>query len=153
MAVLSPVPPQSATGSVIVLGANGRLGLACVKAFHDEGWNVAALARSAHKSDRLEHVNYVIGDALDAAQLTRAVQGYDVIINAINVPFGEWADITPKLTEAVAVVAASTGATVVVPGNIYHYGADMPTVLSETTHANPTTRLGKVRLTMERAYQ
>lgn len=141
------------TGSVIVLGANGRLGQACVAAFHSEGWTVAALARSTPKSERLEHVDYVEADALDPAALTNAVAGYGVIVNGVNVPYSGWAEMTPKLTEAVARAAASTGATVIVPGNIYHYGAGMPATLSEATHASPTTGLGKVRLTMERAYQ
>jgi nucleoside-diphosphate-sugar epimerase len=141
------------TGSVIVLGANGRLGQACVAAFHHEGWTVAAFARSAPKSVRLAHVDYVVADALDPVALTQAVAGYDVIVNAVNVSYGGWAEMTPKLTEAVARAAASTGATVIVPGNIYHYGAGMPATLSEATHASPTTGLGKVRLTMERAYQ
>ena len=141
------------TGSVIVLGANGRLGQACVAAFHAEGWNVAAFARSIPETERLAHVNYVQGDALDPEILARAVIGYDVIINAVNVPYGGWAGVTPKLTDAIARAAGSTGATVIIPGNIYHYGAGMPVTLSEATDAAPTTELGKVRLTMERAYQ
>ncbi len=141
------------TGPVIVLGANGRLGQACVAAFHHEGWTVAALARSAPTSQRLEHVDYITADALDSGALTHAVAGYDVIVNAVNVSYAGWAEMTPKLTEAVSRVAASTGATVIIPGNIYHYGAGMPATLSEATHASPTTGLGKVRLTMERAYQ
>jgi nucleoside-diphosphate-sugar epimerase len=141
------------TGSVIVLGANGRLGQACVAAFHNEGWTVGALARSEPTSQRLEHVYYVTADALDPLALSHAVAGYDVIVNAVNVSYSGWAEMTPKLTEAVARAAASTGATVIVPGNIYHYGAGMPATLSEATHASPTTGLGKVRWTMERAYK
>jgi nucleoside-diphosphate-sugar epimerase len=140
------------TGSVIVLGAKGRLGQACVKAFHDEGWSVGALARSEPTSQRLAHVDYVVADALDPLALSHAVVGYDVIINAVNVSYSGWAEVTPKLTEAVARAAASTGATVIIPGNIYHYGAGMPALLSETTPTNPTA-LGKVRQIMERAYQ
>jgi nucleoside-diphosphate-sugar epimerase len=141
------------TGSVIVLGANGRLGQACVKAFHDEGWSVGAFARSEPTTERLDHVDYLVADALDPLALTRSVVGYDVIVNTVNVSYSGWAEMTPKLTEAVARAAASTGATVIIPGNIYHYGADMPATLSEATHASPTTALGKVRQTMERAYQ
>jgi nucleoside-diphosphate-sugar epimerase len=141
------------SGSVIVLGANGRLGQACVKAFQSEGWSVGALARSKPASQRLDHIDYLVADALDPLALTHAVAGYDVIVNAVNVSYAGWAEVTPKLTEAVARAAASTGATVIIPGNIYHYGAGMPALLSETTPANPTANLGKVRQIMERAYQ
>jgi nucleoside-diphosphate-sugar epimerase len=146
---LGPVP----TASVIILGANGRLGQACLNAFHAEGWSVAAFARSAPKAERLDHVAYLQGDALDAKALTQAVLGYDVIINAVNVAYEHWAEVTPKLTQAVAVAAASTGATVIIPGNVYHYGAGMPLLLKEITPAKPTTKLGIVRLVMERDYQ
>jgi nucleoside-diphosphate-sugar epimerase len=152
-----PVGVESAgpapTGSVIVLGANGRLGQACVSAFHHEGWTVAALARTAPHGVRLEHVDYIIADALDVDGLTRVVAGYDVIVNAVNVSYAGWAALTPKLTDAVAIAAASTGATVIVPGNIYHYGEAMPERLSEATAPLPTTKLGKIRQTMERDYQ
>jgi nucleoside-diphosphate-sugar epimerase len=141
------------TASVIILGANGRLGQACLNAFHGEGWSVAAFARSAPKAERLDHVEYLEGDALDAKALTRAVFGYDVIINAVNVAYEQWAEVTPKLTQAVGVAAASTGATIIMPGNVYHYGAGMPSLLSETTPSKPTTKLGIVRLVMERDYQ
>jgi nucleoside-diphosphate-sugar epimerase len=144
-----PVP----TGSVIVLGANGRLGQACVKAFYDEGWSVAALARASNQGVTLNHVDYLEGDALDGEALSSAVGGYDVIINAVNVPYSGWSAMTPKLTDAVALAAASTGATVIVPGNLYHYGETMPALLSEATPANPSTHLGKIRQSMERAYQ
>jgi nucleoside-diphosphate-sugar epimerase len=141
------------TGSVIVLGANGRLGQACVTAFRAQGWNVAALTRSKTNIEAFKHVDHIKADALDPLALTRAVGGYDVIINAVNVGYGDWGKVTPILTHAVALAAASTGATVIIPGNVYHYGADMPEFLSETTPAYPTTGLGKVRLTMEQTYR
>ncbi len=139
--------------SVIVLGSNGRLGQSCVAAFHREHWKVAAFARSAPKSQQLEPVDYLTGDVLNSDQLRQVVAGYDVIVNAVNVPYGAWAEMTPKLTYAVATAAARTQATVIVPGNIYHYGNTMPTVLDETVAANPSTGLGKIRLEMERSYK
>jgi nucleoside-diphosphate-sugar epimerase len=49
--------------------------------------------------------------------------------------------------------ASATGATVLLPGNIYHYGANMPALLSESTPARPSTPLGHIRLDMEQAYR
>lgn len=156
-AARSPVgeEPSGPAGhrKVIVLGANGRLGQACVAAFHHEGWKVAAFTRSAPKSPRLVHVEYLTGDVLDSDQFKKAIAGYDVIVNAVNVPYGAWAEMIPKLTSAVVIAAEKTQSTVIIPGNIYHYGANMPVVLNETIVARPTTGLGKVRLDMECSYQ
>jgi nucleoside-diphosphate-sugar epimerase len=147
-----PTEP-AAKGSVIVLGSNGRLGQASVAAFHREGWKVAAFARAIPKAPCLDHVEYITGDVLDCILLKQAVAGYDVIVNAVNMPYGDWAEMIPKLTNAISFAAANLKATLIIPGNIYHFGSDMPSKLNETVPANPTTTLGQVRLAMERSYQ
>jgi nucleoside-diphosphate-sugar epimerase len=145
--------PKATADSVIVRGANGRLGRASVEAFTAAGWKVTGFARSAPEPATATPVDHVIGDALDAGALANAVRGHDVIVNAVNAPYSKWSNILPRLTDAVAGAAARSGATVIIPGNIYHYGANMPALLSETTPTNPTTDLGRIRLAMERAYQ
>ncbi|MEN0088599.1 MAG: epimerase, partial [Pseudomonadota bacterium] len=46
----------------------------------------------------------------------------------------------------------ASGATVIVPGNVYHFG-DQAGVWSERTTPNPVCRKGEIRLQMERAYK
>lgn len=143
---------------VLVLGATGRMGRAAVNAFQTAGWHVRAFARRA--PDRLPAgVDLVMGDAFDsnavaaAATGTGAEDAADVIINALNPPYERWADDLPRLTDSVIHAAREAGATVILPGNVYNYGADMPPVLTETTPHRPTTRKGRLREDLERSYR
>ncbi len=144
---------EASARSVLVLGANGRLGRACVDAFHQAGWRVSAFRRASDKVTSTREIAAVHGDACQQTDVINAACGHDVIVNAVNTAYGRWASLTPLLTEAVCHAAAETGATVLVPGNIYHFGASMPEVLSESAPVNPTTQLGKIRLRMEWTYR
>jgi nucleoside-diphosphate-sugar epimerase len=140
-------------GSVVVLGANGRLGKSAVAAFYAVGWRVRAFVRNQYCGPASANIECVSGDALDHSAVRAATQGVEVIVNALNIPYGAWATLMPKITDVVIHAARNSGATVLVPGNVYHYGAGMPAVLSETTPANPSTALGKIRHEMEQAYR
>jgi nucleoside-diphosphate-sugar epimerase len=149
---LSEQDQSPGKGSVVVLGANGRLGKAVLAAFHGSGWRVRAFVRDRYKGPSLKNLECVCGDALDQSAVTAAIRGFDVIVNALNVPYGSWETLTPKLTDVVTTAARHTGCTVMLPGNVYHFGKSMPLVLSESTHAAPSTALGRVRYEMEKTY-
>lgn len=122
------------TKSVLILGANGRFGRNAAAAFSWANWNVT-------KFDRAQDT------------LPDAAWGADVIVNAWNPAYPDWAKIVPELTAQIINTAKDTGATVLIPGNIYNYGADMPSELHENTPHQPTTPLGQIREDMERAYR
>lgn len=139
-------------GTVIILGAKGRLGRAAVDAFSAAGWRVRAFARSwAGVAERAE-IALIAGDAVDAGALASAAKGCDVIVNALNPPYPRWARDLPRLTAAVIQAAKATGATVMVPGNVYNYGEGMPARLAEDTPHAPTSRKGRLREEMEQAH-
>ena len=138
-------------GKVIILGAKGRFGRAAMDAFQAAGWQVTAFARA--RFDALsDEVNFIQGDASDAAALSQAAIGHDVIVNALNPPYGKWAKLVPVLTRNVIAAAKTSGATVMLPGNVYNYGATMPQQLAEDTPHAPSNHLGKLRVAMEEAY-
>lgn len=120
--------------TVLILGASGRFGRAAYAAFSWCGWDVRTFDR---QTDVLE----------DAAW------GADVIVNAWNPTYPDWANDIPKLTSQVIEVAKDTGATVLVPGNVYNFGATMPPVLDDATPQVPTAPLGQIRKDMEQAYK
>ncbi|MEL7128284.1 MAG: NAD(P)H-binding protein, partial [Pseudomonadota bacterium] len=138
--------------TVIVLGAKGRFGRAASKAFSEAGWEVLAFARSWKKAGYAPYGKPVEGDAFDVRTLIAHTAGCDVIVNALNPPYQNWARDLPKLTAAVIEAAKINGGTVMVPGNVYNYGAEMPAVLSEATPHRPTSRKGRLRQDMEEAY-
>ncbi len=122
------------TQTVLILGASGRFGRHAVACFGNAGWQVRLYDRSA-------------------GNMAQAASGADVIVNALNPPYPAWQATVPGITLQVIATARKTGATVIIPGNIYVYGAGSgPILKSTTTHAaqNP---LGRVRIAMEQAYR
>lgn len=138
---------------VIVLGANGRFGRAATRAFLAAGWSVRGFGRSLPPANaRVSGVDWIAGDAFDAEALSAAVRGCDVIVNALNPPYPRWSRDVPRLTANVIAAATASGATVMIPGNVYNYGNEMPALLAENTPQAPTTRKGKLRQKMEQAF-
>ncbi|MEM9581733.1 MAG: epimerase [Pseudomonadota bacterium] len=120
--------------TVLILGASGRFGQNAACSFSWAGWEV-------RKFDRRTDT------------LTDAAWGADLIVNAWNPAYTDWAHDVPRLTAQVIETAKDTGATVLIPGNVYPYGQDMPAVLSEHTPHRATNPLGRIRMEMEQAYK
>jgi len=140
------------SGTVIVPGAKGRFGRAAVDAFAAAGWRVRAFARSWEGVAERAGVASIAGDAFDASALASAAKGCDVIVNALNPPYPRWMRDLPRFTAAVIEAAKASGATVMLPGNVYNYGEGMPARLGEDTPHAPTSRKGRLREEMEQAY-
>ena len=138
---------------VLVVGANGRMGRWAVRGFAEAGWRVRAFVRPG-SAERVEAgVQVVEGDAFDPDAVTKAAAAVSVIVNAVNPPYDRWADDIPKITTAILTAARTHGATIMLPGNVYNYGAQMPAELREDTPHAPTTCKGALRETMEQAYR
>ena len=120
--------------TVLILGSSGKIGRACQEAFAKAGWQVRSYDRQA-------------GD------MVRQAQGVDVIVNGLNPPkYHDWDRLIPAITNQVIDAARSSGATVIIPGNVYNLD-DQGGQWSELTPHRPPSRKGKIRETMERAYQ
>ena len=122
------------TRPALVLGSSGRFGRHMTSALTRHGWTV----RRFNRAD---------DDLNDMAQ------GADLIVNAWNPPYSKWAEEVPGMTCAVITAAKVSGAAVMIPGNIYVHGQDLPAVLSPTTPHRATHPLGKIRREMEDAYR
>lgn len=121
-------------GTVLILGASGKVGRHSRKAFEAAGWEVRIFDRRN-------------GNMVEDAQ------GVDVIVNGLNPPsYRDWATIIPAITQKVIEAASHSGASVLLPGNVYHFG-DQSGVWSEETTPRPVSRKGRIRLHMERAYK
>ena len=122
------------SGTVLILGGSGKIGRHSTETFKKAGWNVRQFDR------RTEN-------------MVRAAQGCDVILNGLNPPnYHNWKEIIPAITADVIEAARSSGATVAIPGNVYHFG-ERPGIWSEKTIPLPVSRKGRIRLEMERDYQ
>jgi nucleoside-diphosphate-sugar epimerase len=121
------------TGTALILGATGRIGRHATDAFAAAGWTARRFQRGT--------------------DMAAAAQGADVIVNGLNPPaYHDWDRLIPAITTEVIAAARASGATVIVPGNVYNFGAE-PGLWSETTPQRPITRKGRIRVEMEAAYR
>ena len=122
------------TRTALILGRSGRFGRHAAEAFWNAGWQVRFFYRGSD-------------------DLVVKASGADVIVNGLNPPCPQWAEIVPEITARIIAAAKASGATVLVPGNVYVYGPDSPELLHEKTIHMATNPLGRVRIEMEEAYR
>ena len=121
------------TQTVLILGANGKIGSHAAEAFWNAGWQVRKYQRGT--------------------DMTAAAMGADVIVNGLNPPkYANWAKNIPAITKQIIAAATASGATVIIPGNIYNYG-NQPGILNENTPHSAHTRKGRIRIEMEQAFR
>lgn len=122
------------TGTVLILGSSGVFGAAAARAFAAAGWQIRRFDR---KTD----------------DMIRGAQGADVIVNAMNPPaYHDWKTLLPRITAQVIAAAKASGATVIVPGNVYVFGTQ-PGRWDEATPHRPVARKGSIRAELEAAYR
>lgn len=135
------------SGSILILGAAGRLGFAAAGAFRDAGWQVKGLVRprrSGFVPRGVEPVEVVTRDDAIAA-----ARGCDVVLNALNPAITEWGKNALSLAHSAIACAEENGATLIFPGSVWNFGETMPAVLDEDTPMRPTTRKGRMRVEIE----
>ena len=122
------------TKKVLILGASGKIGHHSKQAFAAAGWAVKNFNRQED-------------------DMSFAARDVDLIVNGLNPPnYHNWKELIPKITKNVIFAAKESGASVLLPGNVYHFG-DQGGVWSENTPPNPVSRKGEIRLEMEREYK
>jgi nucleoside-diphosphate-sugar epimerase len=153
--------------TVLVIGATGGMGGAVTRALLQQGWPVRAMTRHVDMArlvaagdaacQGMAAVQWVQGDAMNAADVQRAAQGVGYIVHAANPPrYARWRELAmPMLAHALA-AARATGARLMLPGNVYNFGPDvygLPQAsqhgVAESAPQQPLTRKGAVRVEME----
>jgi nucleoside-diphosphate-sugar epimerase len=140
-------------GRILILGAAGRLGHAAAEAFRDAGWTVASATRARSIAAIAAGTQPIEVDALDAGSVATAAQGADVILHALNPPYTQWRRLALPLAESALHAARSSGATLMLPGNLYNYGSPLPPVVDEAMPMRPTSRKGALRVDIEARYR
>ncbi|MGH1576736.1 epimerase [Planktotalea sp.] len=122
------------TQTVLILGASGKFGGHAALAFESSGWNVRRFDRTS--------------DSLDTA-----ARGVDVIVNAWNMNYSQWAKQQLTIQPAVHRAALANDATVIIPGNVYVFGEQTPAPWSNTSPYRAQNPLGRLRIEMEQGYR
>lgn len=134
--------------TVLILGANGRLGAAAASAFADAGWRVLAQVRRAPVAAETR-VKQLAVPLADTAALAAAAAGACTVVHAINPPYTRWAAEVLPLGRLGMDVAQRLGADFLLPGNVYGFGSRMPGRLAQDTPEAPDTRKGRIRVALE----
>lgn len=145
-------PPHRCT--VLVLGARGRLGYACVQAFAQAGWRVLAHVRPGsglvqQPSDaplvagEVRWVDTPLADTAAWDQLLAHHGGVHVVVQAMASAFSTWAWAREmeQLTQAGIDIARRCQALLLVPLSILAYGRQLPELLHEDDALPPSAQL------------
>ena len=146
---------SSSTQRALVLGASGGIGGEIARQLRDTGWQVLALRRGlATRTEQRDGMTWLRGDAMNREDVTRAAQGCQVIVHAVNPPgYRHWAEqVLPMMDNTIAAAIAEQ-ATIVLPGTVYNYGPDVFPSIDEEASQNPRTRKGSIRVRMEQRLQ
>lgn len=137
---------------VLILGANGHLGRAATEVFARRDWQVFAVARSnlANESTPKTDAIVRIAASIEAhEQIVAQARGAQVVLYAANPPYTQWPGRALPMAQAGARIARELGASLLFPGNVYNFGAEMPNLLTERTPQLARTRKGRVRIEIE----
>lgn len=119
--------------TVLVLGSSGHFGAQAARAFAAAGWEVRPYRRGS--------------------DMTAAAKGADLVVHAMNPPnYHDWARLVPEITGAVLAAARASGATVLIPGNVYVFGIE-PAPWGAATPHRPVARKGRIRAEMEERFR
>jgi nucleoside-diphosphate-sugar epimerase len=138
----------------LVIGATGGIGGETARALLQAGWTVRALHREPERAARtvaqLGSIDWRRGDAMNVADVVAAAAGVDVIVHAANPPgYKNWKGLVLPMLESSIVAARAAGARLMLPGTVYNFGPDVPTLVDESAPQRPLTRKGKLRVAME----
>ena len=121
------------TQTALVLGASGGFGGQVALALQGAGWTVRRYSRGT--------------------DMTSAARGADLIVNGLNPPaYHDWDRLIPEITTSVLAAGRASGATLLVPGNVYPYGMEPGPWGPDTPH-RPVARKGRIRAEMETRYR
>lgn len=134
---------------VLVLGANGRIGLAAAQAFDAAGWEVLAQTRRPFEAGMPAAARRVDADLHDTDGIASAAAGTSAVVYAVNPLYTRWRELAVPMARAGMDAAQRLDALFMLPGNVYNFGASMPPLLVEDTPQRPSTEKGRLRRAIE----
>ena len=146
---------QAAECTALIIGATGLFGLHAAEALIKHGWRVRALARepaaAAAKLGPNSGVEWVKGDAMDAASVVAAASGAQLVVHAANPPrYRNWKGTVLPMVESAIAAAKAAGARLMIPVSVYNFAPEAGPAIAEDFPQLPATRKGAIRVEVER---
>jgi nucleoside-diphosphate-sugar epimerase len=137
--------------TALILGATGGIGGEVARTLNARGWRIRALHRKGGAASRSDGFEWVLGDAMNAADVVAAAKGVTLIVHAVNPPgYRNWSKLVLPMLDSSIAAAKASGARIIFPGTVYNFGPDAWPTLRENSPQNPQTRKGAIRVEMER---
>lgn len=142
------------TRTALIIGATGGVGSEVARVLAQRGFQVRALHRDPPQAKQrmrsLGDIDWVKGDAMNAADVLAASTGVSLVVHAANPPgYRNWKGLAlPMLDNSIA-AAKAAGARLVLPGTVYNFGPDALPLVAESAPQHPQTRKGAIRVAME----
>ena len=133
-----------------MLGATGGAGRALVAELARQGRRVRAVSRRA-TDPWPKGVEAVTADILRADEVRKACRDAAVVYHAANVPYAQWQQVLPVMTESVIAAASAADAVLVVADNLYMYGPPSGP-MAEDSPRRVSGPKGQLRARLEEAF-
>lgn len=143
---------MTSSKTALVLGATGGIGGAIADALVQNGWIVRGMARDAQAAQRrAPHIDWIRGDAMNAADVVASAAGVGVIVHAVNPPnYANWDTLVLPMIDNTIAAARAVGARIVLPGTIYNFDPARTPVIGAQSPQQPHSRKGAIRVELER---
>ncbi|MGX6602905.1 NAD-dependent epimerase/dehydratase family protein [Micromonosporaceae bacterium Da 78-11] len=130
-----------------VIVGSGPIGSQIANLLVEQGESVRMITRSGSGPDH-PSIERVVADASDARRLTELTAGAEVLYNAANPKYTEWAKLWFPMNDAMIAAARSAGAVYAITGNLYVYGPQPRGYMAESTPMAAVGRKGRIRIKM-----
>jgi nucleoside-diphosphate-sugar epimerase len=140
--------------TALIIGATGGVGSEVARVLSRRGFSVRALHRDPEQAKSrmvsLGAVDWIKGDAMNAADVLAAAAGVGLVVHAANPPgYRNWQGLALPMLENSIAAAQAAGARLVLPGTVYNFGPETFPNVAESAPQRPTTRKGAIRVAME----
>lgn len=138
---------------VLILGGTGSFGSAIARELIDRAERVRLFVRDQGAALRTFGTycpaEIVVGDAQDSEAVLRAAEGCRAIVQAVNYPLHQWEPHMNGVTANAIAAAKESGAPLLVPANVWVFGAQTEKPLTEKSEPAPNSRKGRLKLEIE----
>lgn len=142
------------TKTALIIGVTGGVGSEIARALSRRGYQVRALHRNPAQAKAsmggLGAIEWLKGDAMNAADVLAASAGVSLVVHAANPPgYRNWKGLALPMLENSIAAARAAGARLVFPGTVYNFGPETFPRVAESAPQRPRTRKGAIRVAME----